>query len=443
MRLDSKPLAWCALFALLCANHGACAQTVGVSKKRVPSDPAAQALNQLLADAQAAIDKQDYATAAQNYQDYLAKKPNDATVHYDLGYVFTALKKPADAKGEFEKAISIDPKMGPAYLNLGLTLMSSDPAAAVEPLRHAAELMPEQARPKFYLGTALARSGQLAPAIESLQAAAKLDAKDPEIEGALGDALLSAKRATDAEAAYRSALALHPQGPALGLDHIGLARSLIAQKKLDEGAAELAAYLETQPTDTKARVERASILVDLGKDDDALAELDRAAAAGPEGLRALKLRAQIYWAKKRYDEALPVLEKAAVLAPQDANIAALLGHAYLQKKLYPNALQELSIAYKADPNATDVLLDLVAVEYQVKNYSVTLQLLDALAKRTELPPGSWFIRASCYDNLGQAVPALDAYQKFLQLNKDENSDMYFASTERARVLARELKEKKK
>jgi tetratricopeptide (TPR) repeat protein len=447
MRPFSKPLAWCALCVFLSAFHGAFrfagAQTVGASKKRVPVDPAALALQQLLADAQAALDKQDYASAAQSYQDYLAKKPNDATVHYDLGYVYVALKRPADAKAEFEHAVAIDPKMGPAYLNLGLTLLASDPAGAVDPLRHAAELMPDQAQPKFYLGSALQRSGQSGPAIEQYEAAAKLDPKNAEIEIALAEAFLKARRASEAEAAYRDTLALHPEGTAAWQAHLGMARSLIAQKKLDEGAVELAAYLEAKPGDTKARVERAAVLVDLGKDDDALAELDRASAAGPEDLPALKLRAKVYWTKKWYDEAIPVLQQAATLAPQDPNIAALLGHAYLQRKLYPNAIEELSIAYRADPNATDVLADLMGVEYQVKNYSVTLQLLDALAKHSELPPGSWFIRASCYDNLGQAVEALAAYQKFLSLNTDENSDMYFASTERARVLARELKDKKR
>jgi hypothetical protein len=41
------------------------------------------------------------------------------------------------------------------------------------------------------------------------------------------------------------------------------------------------------------------------------------------------------------------------------------------------------------------------------------------------------------------APALDAYQKFLALNKDQNNDMYFEATARVRFLARDLKEKKK
>ena len=98
------------------------------------------------------MDRKDYAAAAQDYQDYLAKKPDDATVHFNLGYAYTAMQKPAEAKAEYEKAISLDPKMAPAYLNLGLTLLTSDPSAAVAPLQKAAELSPEDARTEISSG---------------------------------------------------------------------------------------------------------------------------------------------------------------------------------------------------------------------------------------------------------------------------------------------------
>jgi len=57
--------------------------------------------------------------------------------------------------------------------------------------------------------------------------------------------------------------------------------------------------------------------------------------------------------------------------------------------------------------------------------------------------GSVYLRATCYDRMGQIAEALDAYKKFLESNKDENSDMYFVSTSRVRALTRELQEKKR
>ncbi|MGB8543071.1 MAG: tetratricopeptide repeat protein [Candidatus Acidiferrales bacterium] len=439
MRFPAKFLAcWGVLLIFLAATTVTSAQNTSTSRKRIPQDPEAAALNNLLTQAQAAMDRKDYEAAVQAYRQFLAKRPDDATVHYDLGYAYTALQKPADAKAEYEKTISLDPKMASAYQNLGLTLLATDPSSAVAPLRKAVELLPEDTRAKFLLGSALELSGKTAPAIEQYQAAQKLGENDFDIHFALGRALLSSNQVAAAEGEFRAALALKPDSPAA---HLGVAKSLVAQKKSEAAAAEYFAYLVAQPSDNSARLERAEALVDVGKYDDALAELDRAATTGPESLRALKLRAQIAFQTKHYDAALLALQKAIALAPRDPDLAAQLGHIYLEKKDYPQAVNQLIVAFKMNPASNDVLGDLITAQYLNKNYPATLQGLDVLSQRETLPLASWFIRAACYDKLGQQLQALDAYKKFLELNKDQNNDMYFEASARVRTLTREIKKK--
>ena len=443
-----KPLAllgaWGLLLgvALLAFAGAASAQTVGTSRTKIPQDPAAVELNRLLSAAQDAVNKNDYASAAQDYRDYLAKKPDDAVVHYDLGYAYSAMHKPAEAKSEYEKAIALGPKMAAAYQNLGVTLIPTDPAAAIEPLQHAAELVPEDARTKWLLGVALEATKKDALAIEQYEAAEKLDPKSVEIHNSLGFAVLKAARAGEAETEFRATLSLLPPGQPAGAAadqaHKGLLQALLAEKKTDDAATESGAYLAAHPDDASVELEHASLLVEAGKDDEALAELDKAAAAGPESLRALKLRAAIYFQKKQYDNAVPVLVKAVALAPQDAELRAQLGHAYLQKKDYANAVPALVAALNMNQQNIDALKDLVAAEYLNKNYPAALHGLDLLAQKETLPMGSWFVRATCYDKLGQAALALEAYKKFLEMNKDENSDMYFEATARVRTLTREV-----
>ena len=438
----AKPLS---ISLLLClglagATCRSSAQVVGSSHKRVPQDPDALALNTLLANAQAALDHQDYAAAATAYQSYLEKKPDDAAVHFQLGYAFTALQKFDDAKMQYQKAIDLNPKMAEAYLNLGLTLLDSDPAAAIAPLQKAAELLPGQQRPKFALGVAYERSKKPAQAIEQYQAAEKLDDHDFGTHLALGRLLLAANRPAEAETEFRAAVALQKDSvPA----HAGLAQSLVAQKKSEAAAQEMQTYLALAPNDRAAQFDHASLLFNAGKLDEALAELDRATTGAPEELPALKLRSLILMQKNQFADAVPVLLKAIALAPKDPDLPAELGHAYLKKKDYSSAVPELTVAMNANPRSIDVLNDLVVAEYLNKNYSAALAGLDILAKHEDLSFGSWFIRATCYDKLGQVAPALDAYQKFLQLNKDETSDMYFEASARARTLARELKNKKR
>jgi tetratricopeptide (TPR) repeat protein len=439
MRFSSKIPAGCGvLFIFLTAAPAGTVQNASTSRKRIAQDPEAVALNSLLTKAQAAMERMDYEAAVQAYQEYLGKKPDDATVHYDLGYAYTALRKPADAKAEYEKAISFDPKMASAYQNLGLTLLAGDPAAAIAPLEKAAELLPENARAKFLLGSALELSGKTAPAIEQYQAAQKLGENDFDIHFALGRALLSSNQATAAEVEFRAAIALKTDSAGA---HLGLAKSLVAQKKSEAAAAEYSAYLSAQPNDNSARLERAAVLVEAGKYDDALAELDRAAVAGPESLRALKLRSQIAFQTKHYDAAVLALQRAISLAPHDPDLAAQLGHMYLEGKDYPQAVNQLIVALKMNPASNDVLGDLITAQYLNKNYPATLQGLDVLSQRETLPLGSWFIRATCYDKLGQQLQALDAYKKFLELNKDQNNDMYFEASARVRTLTREIKKK--
>jgi Flp pilus assembly protein TadD len=431
----------CVVCVFLGASAASSAQTVGTSRTRIPQDGAAVALNNLQAQAQAAMDRKDYEAAVTAYQEYLAKKPDDATVHYDLGYAYTAMQKSAEARTEYEKAISLDPKMAAAYQNLGLTLLTSDPAAAVAPLQKAAELLPENARAKWLLGTALETNGKLDLAIDQYEAAKKLDDKDPDIRASLGGALLRAGRPAEAESVFREALPLNPEGAAAGQAHIGLAQALIAEKKIEEAAKELAAYLVSRPDDANTRMELAAELAELGKNDEALAELDRATAGKPQNLRALKLRVKIASQRKNYDDAITALRKAVTLAPQDADLAAQLGHIYLEKKDYANAVSELIVAFKMNPASSDVLGELVTAQYLNKNYLGALKALDVLSQRKTLPMGSWFIRATCYDKLGQPAQALDAYKKFLELNTDLNNDMYFEASARVRTLNRELKKK--
>ena len=106
MKARSMYLACCwTLCVFLGAAAASSAQTVGTSRTRIPQDGAAVALNNLQAQAQAAMDRKDYEAAVSAYQAYLSKKPDDATVHYDLGYAYTAMQKSVEAKKRFRSIL--------------------------------------------------------------------------------------------------------------------------------------------------------------------------------------------------------------------------------------------------------------------------------------------------------------------------------------------------
>jgi Flp pilus assembly protein TadD len=396
-------------------------------------------LQALLAAGASAIESKDFAAAVTAYRKYLDQRPGDAVAHFQLGYAYSALQRLEDAREEYRKAAELNPKMPEAQLNYGLALLDKDPAAAVNPLRRAAELLPGKAQPHFALGLALERSGQSAPAIEQYRQAETLDTKTYDIHFALARTLLSANRAPDAEKEFREALALKPDA-----DHarLGLAESLLAQEKLEAAAPELAAYLKSVPGDSATRLQYASALADLGKNDEALAQLSLAGPEALESVAGLKMRADLLVRQKKFAEAAPYLEKAVALAPRDPDLRQQFGTALLEQKKFNEAAREFSAALQIDSHHAAALRGLVFANYFGGNFAAALSLLDRLASLEAPTDRTRFLRASCYDKLGQKAEALEAYDKFLSLHTVTDDDEYFAATARVRALERQVKRKK-
>lgn len=439
MRFSRNAAAIMLLVIFAAAPRTANPQSRQNSRRRtIAASSQEQALYDLLVQAKAAADKNDYVTAATDYEKYLAQKPDDATAHFDLGYVYTAQKEKDKAIVEYRKAIALDPKMAQAYLNLGISLLGDDAKGAIGPLRRATELNYSYAQGHYLLGLALEQTSPISEAIKEFTIATKLNPNDFAAHFQLASAELIARNAGAAEPEFREALKLKVNNKEAEL---GLAQSLLQQKQREAAAAAFANYLAEQPNDIQARVTRASLLTELGKDDEALAELDRAGEGATETLEALKLRSVIYYREKDFEKAANALQKAAGIAPQDAGIRARLGHALLEMKNYAGAVQQLHEALRLDPSSNDALRDLVAAEYLGKNYPATLATLNLLDARETPKPGAWFVRATCYDHLGKAKEALDAYRKFLAMNTDQTSNEYFEAAGRVRFLERVVKEK--
>src|SRR6266478_3790378 len=198
----------------------------------------ANPLNDLLDEAQRDIDNKNFEAAIAPLQKVIADQPEFAYAHFQLAYVYTALKKADEARAEYEHTIALDPKMGEAYLNLGLLFLQSNPPGsepafdrAVPPLRKAVELMPGQKQPLRTLAVAQERSGDVNGAEESFGALLRLDPDDLDANTFVGGQFLRKNMPQEAEARFRHALEHYPGfPPAL----VGLARSLEEQKKTGE-----------------------------------------------------------------------------------------------------------------------------------------------------------------------------------------------------------------
>ena len=395
-------------------------------------------LNDLLDEAQAALDKKDYPAAIPPLQKFIAEKPDVAFAHFQLAYAYTALERSDNAQTEYEKCISLDPQMAEAYLNLGILLLEKNPPQAVPILRKAVDLLPSQSRPRYLLGVAQQRSGDWRAAAESFEGASRLDPQDLDSLLHLGEAYLKSNRPADAENRFRAALGVDAQSlPALQ----GLALSLDAQKK-PQALQAYRAYLAAQPQDQAARTRLLHVLVEQGQYDAALAEMQKSGNGQAPSVEQLKLKADIEIGQKKYPQAIATLQQAIALAPTDGQLHGGLGRLYLQTRDFSGAERELEAALQIDRNNLVYWKDLSSTYYLAGNYQATLAVLEVIAKAETPGAGPWFIRALCYDKLGQVPAALDAYRKFLALDENKNPDQVWQANQRIHVLEKTPEKKR-
>ncbi len=399
------------------------------------SSSSADPLAPLLAQAQDALDRKDFAAAIPLLEKIAVAKPHDALPHFELGFAYSSLKKNPEAIAEYRRAIAIDPQLAPAHLNLGLALLDSDAAAAVESFRRATELLPGQARPIYLLGEALERAGRLSEAIEQYRSAAALASQDDAILFALARALLADGQTSAAESEFRQLLTVNPDStPA----QLGLAESLLAQQKTADAIDLLRDYLQKVPDDAHARFERAVALQDLNRFDDSLHELDRLEEAAAPTAESLKLRGSIYLQQKRWTDADRSFQKALSASPADAQLHLWMGQTKMELHDYPAAENELRRALQLEPADSGALHQLVGVYYLSGQYQATLSTLDLLAQRETPAALDWFFRALSCDKLGRKPEAAAAYQRFLALDRGERPDQEFQAQARLKLLLREL-----
>jgi tetratricopeptide (TPR) repeat protein len=428
------------LFAALALMGNPCsAQSQRKSPVKPPtqssSQPKEDPLAPLLQQATDAIDKNDFSAALDLLQKYIAERPDEPYAHFQLGYAYAGLKRWEEAKAEFSRAIALDPKMAPAHLNLGLVLMDSDPAGAAEAFRRAADLQPTESRPRYLAGLALEHAGKFTEAVEQYRAALVISPKDYECHFALGRALIRTNDAPGAEEQFREAIAARgDSAPA----RLGLADALLAQKKYEAGADALAEYLKINPGDLAEHFERASALMEIDRYDDALAELDRAEAGSAATAEGLKMRGDIYLRLKKWKEASDTLAQAIRQTPQDQQLLGWLGHVEIELHDYPTAINILGKITANNPQDADPLRDLVNAFFLNGDYAATIAAMDRLAKLETPKTISWFVRAICYDKLSKKPEAIEAYQKFLDLDNGQNDTQDFQARRRALTLQSEL-----
>ncbi|MEB0263971.1 MULTISPECIES: hypothetical protein [unclassified Mucilaginibacter] len=175
---------------------------------------------QSIADAKKAIDAEQYQKAKLMLKNLTVTQPTKDENFFYLGWVYILQEYPDSAKTNFQKGIAVNPKSALNYAGLGAAaFLDKDKATATTNFNQAIALAGKDSKPYLYVGKAylLNTVDGKVPAADANAAIAVLtkgktvNAKDPEILVALGDALRTQTKNTEALGNYQSALDLDPK----------------------------------------------------------------------------------------------------------------------------------------------------------------------------------------------------------------------------------------
>jgi tetratricopeptide (TPR) repeat protein len=285
-------------------------------QQAIQTEPGAADLYYLLAETYRLTGRSNEALSA--YNDALAASPLYAPAFLGRALVYEQMEAPSekDIRNDLDKALELDPALGPAALELArLDLAAGDLDSAQTNLDQAAETLPDS--PLLYLYRAqleLARGEDPSAALEDARAALERDVTDL-------DAYLT----------------------------VGLAYQ--ANDDLKASIDPLTIYIRYAPSVDAAVYRRlGDAYAQTGQDEEAREAYDQALALSTHDIPSLVGRAELSVSQEDWNAAQKDYEAALKLQPTSFEIAAALCRVYLEQEAYGKAYTQLnkSEQYAAD-----------------------------------------------------------------------------------------------
>jgi Flp pilus assembly protein TadD len=403
----------------------------------IEQSPVTTAIN----NAEAAIEKEDYDTAEKLLREAIAGDSKEYRAWFDLGFVLNAKGQTADAIDAYRKSVAANPGIFESNLNLGLVLAKNGDAEAEKYLRAATQLKPtSHPREGVYrawlsLGHVLEKTDPKR-AVEAFKAAATLEPKNAEAHLSAAMAYENLKQFAAAEAEYKTAAELDPKSAeALA----GLVNVYQKNGRLEEAESPLRKYIALDPRNATAHVQLGRVLAGTGKYEEAATELQTGLKLAPGDPVATRELAELLIQQKKYAEAEALLRPLVASSPGDAALHYELGRVLMRKHDFAGAENEILAALKLKNDMGEAYGDLAVVANENRQYVLVLRALDARAKFLADTPGTYFLRATTYDNLRVPKEAIANYHLFLQAANGQFPEEEWKA--RHRLIALEPKKK--
>ncbi|MCL5744855.1 MAG: tetratricopeptide repeat protein [Acidobacteria bacterium] len=282
--------------------------------------------------------------AIDDLQPLVSKAPKNASVRVNLARALLLKGDAVQARTQLEEAIKGEPNYVPAHLMLAeLRLKSREFGGVLQEVDAVLRIDPGNLQAKLLRTGALAGSGDLAKARESVNAAIADSPNSAEPLLQLGSIELADKNYKKAEAVFAKLY----QADNRNLRALfGLSDAYSAQGQTEKAIQMLKAELGKQPANAGLRTALANTEVRAGKLDAAIADYQTLLGAHPKSADTYMRISEVYRRKGDSKSAIDNMRKAKGLRPNDAatcvSLAVLLDEAGQQaeaKPLYEQALR--------------------------------------------------------------------------------------------------------
>ncbi len=184
-------------------------------------------------------------------QEAVRLDPDFCEAQYNLGTALSVRGRTEEAIGAYQQAIRIEPDNQKAHNNLGNAyLQRGEITQAVEQYRIVLRANPRHADAHANLGTAFDQLGQVDAAGDEYRRAIAIDSKHVAARYNLADLLAGLGRVDEAIVEYRRVIRLRPK---LGAAHTGLGYALMINQQVAEAKAAYREALRLNPNDITAR----------------------------------------------------------------------------------------------------------------------------------------------------------------------------------------------
>jgi tetratricopeptide (TPR) repeat protein len=273
-----------------------------------PGAAPSQAMEALLAQANATVKAGSFSDAEIMVRKYLSQQDASADGHYLLGYILSHEKKATESLAEYTRAAQLrTPTANDLKMVAVDYVMLGDYLDADRWLTKALSWNPSDADGWYYLGRTKYNENRFAEAIDSFQKCLKLDAHNVKAEDNIGLSYQGLNQTEQATQAFQTAISW--QSGATGKD---------AQPYLNLGM----------------------LLAEQENPEAGLPYLQEAVVLAPRNAKAHEQLGRAYLKLKRWQDSHDELERAVQLAPNSSSLHYELGISYRDQGLKDQAQKE-------------------------------------------------------------------------------------------------------